>query len=440
MSKPLSIHRIETRKSRLLDINQSGDGWVIGSQGAIAVGEKVAIYQDVKAKGGTVDIDGTVSNTSKVKFGIFAGGDNGRWTVGIDGLIEAGSGLYVAGNGANLTIHGQIQARGKYGAWFCGSSHEIVNDGFVVANDGVGLGLAKGLVSIVNDGTIEAKTGIYSRGATLDLTNGTDGAITGSNFGVRSGGAQVSIKNSGLIESPQWAILTKEAADNIENAGQINGFVGLGDGNDRFLQSAGSLNGYIFLGEGNDHFTYSGGTMVDVAGGISQVDGGIGDDLYDTGDLYVYLIEAVDGGIDTQRASITTTLANNVENLVLTGNASAGGTGNGLDNRLTGNAGDNGLAGGAGDDIIDGGAGADNLAGGAGNDIFVFATGHGNDVITDWNELFDRVDMSQMVGVENFQELLAYLSFSEGNLLIEIGNDTLLILATDFRGEENFIF
>ena len=74
------------------------------------------------------------------------------------------------------------------------------------------------------------------------------------------------------------------------------------------------------------------------------------------------------------RASSAVTLAANVENLVLTGSAALGGTGNALDNLITGNDAANTLTGGAGNDTLDGGAGIDTLAGGLGNDTYVVDT------------------------------------------------------------------
>ena len=60
-------------------------------------------------------------------------------------------------------------------------------------------------------------------------------------------------------------------------------------------------------------------------------------------------------------ASVSYSLAVNLENLTLTGTAATNGTGNTLANTLQGNAAAN---------VLDGGAGADTMRGGAGNDTF----------------------------------------------------------------------
>jgi Ca2+-binding RTX toxin-like protein len=71
---------------------------------------------------------------------------------------------------------------------------------------------------------------------------------------------------------------------------------------------------------------------------------------------------AVGGGLDQVFASATHTLAVNVENLTLTGEASINGTGNVGANRIIGNSAANRL---------DGAGGADTLVGGLGDDIYV---------------------------------------------------------------------
>jgi VCBS repeat-containing protein len=68
------------------------------------------------------------------------------------------------------------------------------------------------------------------------------------------------------------------------------------------------------------------------------------------------------------------------------------------DDHLYGGSGRDTLNGGRGNDVIDGGAGNDTLTGGAGNDVFVFQTGAGADVVTDFgfgsNGAQDYLDVS----------------------------------------------
>lgn len=162
------------------------------------------------------------------------------------------------------------------------------------------------------------------------------------------------------------------------------------------------------------------------ATGDDVLNGGGGNDLligYDGNDSYVVdasgddVVEAAGGGYDIVKASATYTLAQNVEELTLTGNAAINGTGNGLGNLINGNAAANVLAGidgddwlysksgndllkggdgddwlygsdgtdtlegGNGNDMLNGGAGADVLKGGTGDDIYY--VDHAGDAVTD---------------------------------------------------------
>lgn len=96
-------------------------------------------------------------------------------------------------------------------------------------------------------------------------------------------------------------------------------------------------------------------------GGADTLAGGTGDDTYyvDSTDT---LSEATGAGTDTVYAAFTFTLADNFENLVLTGRAALNGTGNALNNTLVGNEAAN---------VLDGGLGNDTMMGGRGNDTYV---------------------------------------------------------------------
>lgn len=111
--------------------------------------------------------------------------------------------------------------------------------------------------------------------------------------------------------------------------------------------------------------------VLDGAGGNDTMIGGAGDDVYavsSTGDV---VTEAAGAGFDTVETIVTlSSLAANVERLVLLGSAALNGTGNSLDNELIGNGGNNRLSGGSGNDLLDGGAGNDSLTGGAGDDTY----------------------------------------------------------------------
>jgi Ca2+-binding RTX toxin-like protein len=117
--------------------------------------------------------------------------------------------------------------------------------------------------------------------------------------------------------------------------------------------------------------------------------GGAGDDTYVVDDTADYLQEAAGQGLDQVRSSVSWTLGDNVEQLVLTGRA-LNGVGNGLDNALVGNDLGNSLSGGAGSDWISGADGADTLAGDAGADWLEGGAG------ADWLDGGTEVDV--MIG------------------------------------------
>jgi Ca2+-binding RTX toxin-like protein len=104
-----------------------------------------------------------------------------------------------------------------------------------------------------------------------------------------------------------------------------------------------------------------GADLLDGRGGSDTLIGGAGGDTYIVGEAGVQVVEVGGGGIDTVQSAVSFTLADNIENLTLTGADPVNGTGNGLDNTILGN--------GAGN-VIEGRAGADTMKGGAGDDTY----------------------------------------------------------------------
>lgn len=93
----------------------------------------------------------------------------------------------------------------------------------------------------------------------------------------------------------------------------------------------------------------SGNDTLDGGGGGDTLIGGAGDDRYIIRSAFDAVTEAAGGGIDTEVATFSITLADNVENLEISGDGSVG-TGNALDNVLTGGTGAQTLVGGTGSD------------------------------------------------------------------------------------------
>jgi Ca2+-binding RTX toxin-like protein len=109
--------------------------------------------------------------------------------------------------------------------------------------------------------------------------------------------------------------------------------------------------------------------------GADRMFGLAGNDTYIVDEAGDVVNEAEDDGLDMVRSSVTHTLRNHVEDLILTGVATASGIGNNLPNSITGNSANNILNGLAGDDSLRGGGGDDRLIGGPGNDRLIGSGG-----------------------------------------------------------------
>ncbi|MBD2089856.1 hypothetical protein H6F67_08315 [Microcoleus sp. FACHB-1515] len=165
----------------------------------------------------------------------------------------------------------------------------------------------------------------------------------------------------------------------------------LGFGGNDTLQGLGG-NDILNGGTGND--TLDGGA------GDDQMLGGAGNDIYVVNSAGDRVIEGgSQGRQDSVVSTISYTLGNNVENLLLAGTADLVGVGNILNNLIEGDDGNDTLIGGAGDDelvglvgndSLDGGIGNDTLKGGVGDDTY-FVDSISDVIVEAANEGFDRV-------------------------------------------------
>ena len=155
-------------------------------------------------------------------------------------------------------------------------------------------------------------------------------------------------------------------------------------------------------GGGND--ILNGGT------GADTLDGGAGNDTVYVDNAKDKVVELANGGTDKVIASVTHTLAANVENLTLTGTAAINGTGNTLANVIVGNGGSN---------VIAGGLGNDHLTGGAGKDSFLFNTALSTanvDTIKDFSPADDTIRLDDAVFKSLATGALPANAFSSGTV------------------------
>jgi Ca2+-binding RTX toxin-like protein len=237
--------------------------------------------------------------------------------------------------------------------------------------------------------------------------------------------------------------LTFTLAASFENltltgGGAVNG---TGNGSANHLignNAANSLAG----GGGNDLLEGLNGndTLTGGAGADTMI-GGIGADRYVVDNAGDVVIENPGEGADIIVATISYTLAVDIENLQFTGAANLAGAGNAVANRLSGNDGNNLLSGFGGNDNIIGGAGADTLVGGAGQDALTGGAGadwflyesatQGSDKIVDFAPGVDAI----AIEVAGFGAGLVAGALAAANFVAHASNAT-----TSAAGTPQFVY
>ncbi|MBQ0824216.1 right-handed parallel beta-helix repeat-containing protein [Microvirga sp. HBU67558] len=137
------------------------------------------------------------------------------------------------------------------------------------------------------------------------------------------------------------------------------------------LQGSGNING---TGNSSKNVITgnSGNNILDGKGGEDLMTGGAGNDTYYVYNSKAVVAEYAGGGTDTIYTTVSYTLSQYVENLVLQGDVIEG-VGNELGNFILGNDAANKLYGHDGDDTLQGGLGNDTLDGGAGTDTAIYS-------------------------------------------------------------------
>jgi Ca2+-binding RTX toxin-like protein len=140
----------------------------------------------------------------------------------------------------------------------------------------------------------------------------------------------------------------------------------------------------------------------------------------------ILLDEKSGEGFDRVKSSISWTLGDNIEEATLTGKKNINLTGNDSGSFLYGNAGNNKIKGDMGLDWITGGKGNDVLTGGDGvsagdiADFFVFKPHSGKDVITDFQDGMDKINLQTYTGIDDFSDLKGHIKQSGDDLVVTL--------------------
>ncbi|MDF1670264.1 MAG: CAP domain-containing protein [Roseovarius sp.] len=249
--------------------------------------------------------------------------------------------------------------------------------------------------------------------------------------------------NDSLNGSNGTDILYGEAGNDTLNSGDDADRLYGGDGDD-MLYGGWSLGTTVdgLWGEAGDDTLY--GEL-----GYDLLDGGTGNDLLDGGNQADNLYGQA--GNDTLRGGqgFDRLFGGEGDDFLRGGSESDGLFGGSGDDTLNGESGNDRFFGEIGDDLIDGatgsdtlggGAGFDTLIGGAGNDLlmgnfnadrFVFADGHGNDVIGDFDALnvFEAIDLRSVSAITDLADLYRnHMTQTDANVVIDTGGGNSITL------------
>ncbi len=406
---------------------------------------------------------------------------------------SGGTAVYLSSLQSTLTNFGQISGNNSIAVTTGKSFVSIENQGSISGSSGVFLGLFGGTgFSVVNGGTISASAhddavrsfrynnAVHSEGGDTLVTNLASGilsAVSSEGAGIRFDGSfggtsmsgstavnygeisslqyfgvyfsgltgdTVTLQNFGTITGGAGAFMGHDEIDIVHNGGHMVGDVSTGGNKDKVFNS-GQINGDVDLGNGADVFRAYEGSQV--TGGVA---GGAGDDML----FGSSADETLDGGADADElrgaggddellggASGDTIWGGSGDDDVRGQNGNddvSGGkgddnvTGGGGNDTLNGNNGNDTLIGGSGNDTLTGGSDDDTLTGSSGADVFVFGLRTRDDILTDFEDGTDLIDLSDYNLVSRTQlNNLGGLSDSALGVLLDlsaVGGDGVILL------------
>lgn len=382
-------------------IDTSNNTYILGKNADIETSGEFAIDVTAGSNNNTLVLKGEATATGTTSV-VHVAGNNTHIDVLLGGFVNGlGANVGIAASGANFSLNNAGGISGASYAVVAGDYAEVVNSGLMLSGQ-VGLGAGEG----------------------LDLTN--SGRITGDTYGVLAdadGTVIDNLKGAKITADTTGIGLIGEGTAVVHNSGLIKAGVAISDGAaDTTVINKGTIDGNVFLGAGDDVFNTRNGKF------DGLVNGGDGNDTYIIGDTFTNIVEQPGFGYDKVKSTVSFTLGENLEDLILQGKKNASATGNEGNNTITGNKGDNVLTGMDGDDYLIGGKGNDRLFGGADQDMFDFRKGGGDDVVEDFVNGEDIIFTQFANDGPSIQDLIDNHAVAKnGGVLITYGDDSLFI-------------
>lgn len=432
---------ISTDQTSQYTIDHSNQKWVL-KDGVSITSMTNGMSEGSNLANNVIEVAGTITANEYNRAAVYSAGDNTTVTIAQSGELNGYFGVKVDGDNSNVTNNGTVNSLqdGLYGSL---GSASIVNNGQILS-DGSGIKVASGDYTIRNTGDISGYYGLRVEHANVTATLEKGGHVDASVQAIRVmslDGDVASVTNNGMVSVSKGyeAFYGQSGSERFVNTGTVLGHVKMGEGNDRYINHGTMAEGDVNMGGDNDVYNGRGATF----GG--KIYGGTGNDTFIVSKANAQIMEYFGQGNDTVKSTVSFVLQDGqaIEDLRLLGKGNTNATGNEFMNNLFGNAGANKLVGGEGDDTLSGGKGADLLSGGANNDIFVFRTGFGKDTVTDFTSGEDRIDLSGVKGISNYNDLMSHhITVSGDDLVIREGHDMLVLRDTQ-RADLNmtdFIF
>lgn len=376
-------HIIKGFNADTIEIATNGHEWIVGKNASISSNEESL---DVEGDNNKITIAGSV------------------WSE--DPAIEMSG----TGNKVVITATGVMSGNDDAAVAFNAEHNEVTNFGRIVSDE-IGVDFDAGFGNrFTNNGFVSADIGISYINIAIATEqnvaiNKASGRIYGDSSAVETdmvAGDKFKFVNFGNVVGDDDAYVGSLGMDIVINKGKMIGNVSLGDGFDTFDGRGGKLNGVL--------------------------NGGDGDDTLFTDNKNLVLVELTGEGYDTVKSTVSYTLTAFVDKLLLLGKTNINGTGTDDAEWLQGNAGKNTLNGLGGGDLLDGAAGNDKIKSGLGDDDIYFGTGYDTDIVLDFENGADQVNLAKWDAISSFTDLLNnHTDFVDGDVIMTAGKDKLII-------------